>query len=266
MAQPVIDAASRADIARLAELIRGADSVVALTGAGISVPSGIPDFRSPGTGLWERVDPMEVAHIDAFRSDPARFWGFYGERFATLGAKVPNPAHEALAALERAGMLEAVITQNVDMLHRRAGTGELVEVHGSIASCSCLSCPGAVPLEEARARIAGAEDGVPRCESCSEPLKPDVVLFGELLDAATLDRARELCERAEVLLCIGSSLEVHPVAGLPLLTSAAGGEVAILTQGPTPLDSIASVRLRGDVVEELGALLGALGVERGAPA
>lgn len=249
-----------ADLARLAELIREAGSVVALTGAGISVPSGIPDFRSPGTGLWERVDPMEVAHIDAFRSDPVRFWGFYSERFATLGSKQPNRAHEALAALERAGRLDAVITQNVDMLHRRAGTAELVEVHGSIASCSCLSCPGSVPVDEARARIGAAEDGVPRCESCGAPLKPDVVLFGELLDAAALERARELCEGAEVLLCIGSSLEVHPVASLPLLTEAAGGAVAILTQGPTPLDSLAAVRLRGDVVAELDALLGALGL------
>ena len=257
---PLPDTAAREGVARLAELIRDAHSVVALTGAGISVPSGIPDFRSPGTGLWERVDPMEVAHIDAFRSDPARFWGFYGERFATLGAKTPNAAHEALAALEDAGLLDAVITQNVDMLHRRAGSSELVEIHGSIASCSCLSCPGAVPLEEARARIAAAQDGVPRCEACGEPLKPDVVLFGELLDPAALERARELCERAEVLLCIGSSLEVHPVASLPLLTDAAGGAVAILTQGPTPLDALAAVRLRGDVVEELEALRAALGV------
>jgi NAD-dependent deacetylase len=256
-AQP---AATHADLARLAELIRGADSVVALTGAGISVPSGIPDFRSPGTGLWEKVDPMEVAHIDAFRADPVRFWGFYGARFASLRDKQPNGAHLALAALERGGLLDAVITQNVDMLHRRAGSEELVEVHGSIASCSCLSCPGAVPLEDAQALIASAADGVPRCGACGEPLKPDVVLFGELLDAASLERARALCERADVLLCIGSSLEVHPVAGLPLVTDAAGGAVAILTQGPTPLDSIAAVRLRGDVVEELEALLAELGV------
>jgi len=247
-------------VGRLAELMREASSVVALTGAGISVPSGIPDFRSPGTGLWEKVDPMEVAHIDAFRADPVRFWSFYGQRFATLGAKQPNAAHRALAALERAGLLDAVITQNVDMLHRRAGTDELVEVHGSIASCSCLSCPGRVPVQEARERIAAAADGVPRCAACGAPLKPDVVLFGELLDAAALDRARELCERADVLLCIGSSLEVHPVAGLPLLTDAAGGAVAILTQGPTPLDSLAAVRLNGDVVEELEALLAELAV------
>ncbi len=245
-------------LAELARLVRGAVSVVALTGAGISVPSGIPDFRTPGTGLWENVDPTEVAHIDAFRSDPARFWGFYGERFASLVEKQPNGAHAALAELERRGLLDAVITQNVDMLHRRAGTRELVEVHGSIATSSCQSCGGAVALERARERIAAEDDGVPRCEVCLEPLKPDVVLFGELLPQAAFARARELCERADVLLCVGSSLEVHPVAGLPLLTHEAGGSVAILTQGPTPLDSLATVRLHGDVVEELQGLLAAL--------
>jgi NAD-dependent deacetylase len=237
-----------------------AGSVVALTGAGISVPSGIPDFRTPRTGLWENVDPMEVAHIDAFHSDPVRFWRFYGERFATLGDKQPNGAHRALVAMEERGLLDAVITQNIDMLHRRAGTRELVEVHGSIASCSCLSCGGGVEvsLEEVRARVQSEVDGVPRCGDCRGPLKPDVVLFGEMLDEQRLDRARELCGRADVLLCIGSSLEVHPVAGLPLLTHDAGGAIAILTQGPTPLDGVAGVRLSGDVVEELDALLAAL--------
>jgi NAD-dependent deacetylase len=250
----------RADLARLAQLVREAASVVALSGAGISVPSGIPDFRSPGTGLWERVDPMELAHIDAFHADPIRFWSFYGERFATLTDKQPNGAHRALVAMERHGMLDAVITQNVDMLHGRAGTRELVEVHGSIASCACPQCGFGVPLETARALLRAAADGVPRCKECAGALKPDVVLFGELLPQRELQRARDLCERAEVLLCIGSSLEVHPVAGLPLLTHGAGGSVAIITQGPTPLDELATVRLNGDVVEELQALAGELGL------
>jgi NAD-dependent deacetylase len=251
-------AIARSGLAALAELVRGARSVVALTGAGISVPSGIPDFRSPGSGLWERVDPMEVAHIDAFRRDPARFWSFYGERFATLADKQPNGAHRALVELERRGVLDAVITQNIDMLHRRAGTRELVEVHGSIATCTCPRCRGSVPLEDARALLLSASDGVPRCEVCARALKPEVVLFGEMLPEQALARARVLCERADVLLCIGSSLEVHPVAGLPLLTLAAGGAVAIITHGPTPLDEITCVRLDGDVVDELQALVGAL--------
>jgi NAD-dependent protein deacetylase/lipoamidase len=243
---------------RLAELVRESSCTVALTGAGISVPSGIPDFRTPGTGLWERVDPMEVAHIDAFRSDPRRFWAHYGERFATLGGKRPNAAHHALAELERRGLLEAVITQNVDMLHRRAGSRALVEVHGSIATCSCLECGERVELEHARALLGGAADGVPRCPACASPLKPDVVLFGELLPPAALERACELCRGADVLLCIGSSLEVHPVAGLPALTQRAGGRVAIITLGPTPLDAGADIRLSGDAEEELQALLAAV--------
>ena len=147
--------------ARLAELIAGAGSVVALTGAGISVPSGIPDFRTPRTGLWEKVDPMEVAHINAFRADPVRFWSFYGDRFATLGDKQPNGAHRALVALEAAGMLDGVITQNIDMLHRRAGTRELIEVHGSIATCSCPSCRSSVDVEEVRVRLAARPTGCP---------------------------------------------------------------------------------------------------------
>ena len=255
---PSSEAAGDAARARLVALARRSRSTVALTGAGISVPSGIPDFRSPGTGLWERVDPMEVAHIDAFRREPSRFWSFYGERFAGLADKRPNAAHGALVAMEERGLLAGVITQNVDTLHRRAGTRELVEVHGSIASCSCPRCGGRIELAEARSRLLADADGVPRCELCDGPLKPGVVLFGELLPEAALARARALCEGAELLLCIGSSLEVHPVAGLPLLTLAAGGSVAILTQGPTPLDELAAVRLSGDVVEELQALSSAL--------
>jgi NAD-dependent deacetylase len=244
-------------VSTLAALVREAGSVVALTGAGISVPSGIPDFRSPGTGLWENVDPMEVAHIDAWRADPERFWHFYGNRFQTLEDKQPNGAHRALVELERRGHLDAVVTQNIDMLHRKAGTGELVEVHGTIEHSSCLSCGAQYALADARARLAADPHGVPRCD-CGEPLKPDVVLFGEWLPAEALDRAYALAAGADVLLCVGSSLEVHPIAQLPGITRANGGAVAIVTQGPTPWDGRAAVKLDGDVVAELEALLGAI--------
>jgi NAD-dependent deacetylase len=242
-------------IDRLAELIRSAGSVVALTGAGISVPSGIPDFRSPGTGLWENVDPMQVAHIDAWRADPERFWSFYGHRFHALRDKRPNGAHAALVELERRGRLDAVITQNIDMLHRKAGTRELVEVHGTIEHSSCLACGARYDFDEVVARVA--RDGVPACD-CGRPLKPDVVLFGEWLPEDALDRAFALAGAADVLLCVGSSLEVHPVAQLPGVTLGAGGEVAIVTQGPTPWDPHAAVKLDGDVVDELQALVQAL--------
>jgi NAD-dependent deacetylase len=247
------------EAARLAELIRASRSVVALTGAGISVPSGIPDFRSPGTGLWENVDPMEVAHIDVFRRDPERFWHFYGMRFESLEDKRPNPAHVALAELEEAGLLQAVITQNIDRLHARAGSRELIEVHGSIASASCLVCGVRYELGAVRARHEADPQGVPRCD-CGAPLKPDVVLFGELLPVAEIERAQRLALGADLMLCIGSSLEVFPVAQLPELTLDGGGKLAILTKGPTPFDRHAAVRMRGDVVDDLEALLQALGV------
>ena len=140
---------------RVARLIRQADSVVALTGAGISVPSGIPDFRSPGTGVWANVNPMEVAHIDAFRRDPVSFWSFYGQRFHILDGKQPNRAHAALVELERAGLLDAVVTQNIDRLHARAGTENLVEVHGSISHSICLVCGLRYELEDVRQRMGG---------------------------------------------------------------------------------------------------------------
>jgi NAD-dependent deacetylase len=250
-------ARSLTGVERLADLVRDAGRVVALTGAGISVPSGIPDFRSPGTGLWANVDPMEVAHIDAWRRDPGRFWQFYGHRFHVLDGKEPNAAHAALVELERRGRLEAVVTQNIDMLHRKAGTRELVEVHGSVETSSCLRDGARYPLAEVRRRLAGDPAGVPRCD-CGAPLKPDVVLFGEWLPEAAIDRAFALAGGADVLLCVGSSLEVHPVAQLPGITHAAGGAVAVVTQGPTPWDDRAAVKLSGDVVAELEALLAAL--------
>jgi NAD-dependent deacetylase len=252
---------AHSDVEQLASLVREAGSVVALTGAGISVPSGIPDFRSPGTGLWEKVDPMEVAHIDVFRRDPERFWHFYGDRFATLRTKEPNGAHRALVALEQGGYLDGVITQNIDMLHRRAGTRELVEVHGSIATCSCFGCAAEVELDDARARLASDPAGVPHCD-CGAALKPDVVLFGEMLDEHDMSRAAELASGADLLLCVGSSLEVYPVAGLPEITRRAGGKIAIITQGPTPFDQDAAVKLSGDVVEELEGLVQSLVASR----
>jgi NAD-dependent deacetylase len=240
---------------RLADLIRGSDSVVALTGAGISVPSGIPDFRTPGTGLWENVDPMQVAHIDAFHRDTARFWSFYRPRFAELGAKQPNQAHVALAELESRGLLDAVITQNIDRLHQKAGARSVIEVHGSIQTSSCTTCGTSYALEAVEALFD--EDGIATC-GCMGKVKPDVVLFGEFLPEGPMDEAQRLCESCDLLICVGSSLEVYPVAGLPSVALNRGARLAIVTQGPTPYDRDATVKLEGDVVDELGAVLAAL--------
>jgi NAD-dependent deacetylase len=240
----------------LAGLIAASDRVVALTGAGVSVPSGIPDFRTPGKGLWAKVDPMAVATIDAFHDDTKRFWDFYRPRFHDLADKEPNPAHTVLAELERRGQLDAVITQNIDRLHRKAGSEDVIEVHGSIATASCTSCGESYPLEDVESLFDA--DGIATCRGCAGKVKPDVVLFGELLPADAMARAEQLCSSADLLLCIGSSLEVHPVAGLPGLTLARGGRIAIITRSSTPYDSDASVRLDGDVAEDLQAVLAGL--------
>ncbi len=242
---------------RLAELIRRSRSTVALTGAGVSVPSGIPDFRTPETGLWANVDPMEVAHIDVFERDPERFWSYYRPRFNALGEKRPNRAHEALAELERRGLLDGVITQNIDRLHRAGGSQNVVEVHGSIATSSCRACGECFELDRVEALFDAR--GVAVCAGCGGAVKPDVVLFGELLPEAAVARATELAEGAELMLCVGSSLVVHPVAGLPALTLERGGGLAIVTKGETPYDGAAEIKLDGEVDEELTALLAALG-------
>jgi NAD-dependent deacetylase len=241
---------------RLAELIRESSCTVALTGAGISVPSGIPDFRTPGEGLWEKVDPMEVAHIDAFRRDPVRFWSFYGPRLHSLGDVKPNDAHRALAELESRGLLEAVITQNIDMLHLKAGSKRVIEVHGSIRSGTCQRCGAEFSLEQIDELFD--EQGVAICPNCAGHVKPDVVLFGEMLPADAIAEAESLAERAELMLCIGSSLEVFPVAGLPSITLRSGGGLAVITQGPTQFDGSAVVRMDGDVVADLAAVIDAL--------
>ena len=228
-------------VERLAKLVREHQSCVVLTGAGISTESGIPDFRSP-TGIWKRYDPREYATIDAFRADPAKVWDFYGKRLAALGEAQPNDGHRALAELEGRGWVDAVITQNVDGLHARAGSRNVVEVHGSIRTASCGECGTTVPSEEALALLP-----LPRCPACGQLLKPDVVMFGELLPEAAIARAVHLAAEARLMVVVGSSLEVFPVAGLPLETLGAGGRLAIVNRGETPLDA------RADLVVDDGA-------------
>jgi NAD-dependent deacetylase len=239
-------------VERLAELMDACRPCVVLTGAGISTESGIPDFRSP-TGVWAQYDPMEYATIDAFLEDPAKVWDFYGKRLAMLDGAQPNDGHRALAELEDRGWVSAIVTQNIDRLHERAGSRVLVEVHGSIRTSSCLACGAVVPFAEVVELLP-----VPGCPRCGRILKPDVVMFGELLPEAAIGRALHLAATAGLLLVVGSSLEVYPVAGLPLETLAAGGSLAIVNRGSTPFDSRASVTIDGGAGETLRALAGAL--------
>jgi NAD-dependent deacetylase len=240
----------------LAELIRNRQPCIVLSGAGISTESGIPDFRSP-TGIWSKYDPMEYATLTAFRRDPVKVWEFYARRFEVLVHAEPNAGHYALAELERRSFVRAVVTQNIDGLHERAGSHEVIEVHGSIRTASCLACGDRVALTEVVAALADAP--APPCPSCGEILKPGVVMFEELLPAATIDRAFELAREAGVLLVVGSALEVYPVASLPDETLAAGGALAIVNSGPTPFDDRAAVRVDGGAGETLSALVEALG-------
>jgi NAD-dependent deacetylase len=242
-------------VARLAELVREYDPVVALTGAGISTESGIPDFRSP-TGIWAEYDPQEYATIDAFRADPIKVWRFYALRFRALTEAEPNAGHLALAELERVGLVQAVVTQNIDLLHERAGSREVVEVHGSIRTSSCPRCGARYRLDQV---LPVVEDGgVPRCAACDEVLKPDVVFFGELLPEHAIDRAFELARSARLLLVVGSGLEVWPVSTLPDETARAGGAVAIVNRGPTTFDAEAALKIEGGAGETLAALVRAL--------
>ena len=241
---------------RLADLIRENQPCVALTGAGVSTESGIPDFRSP-TGIWAEFDPREYATLGAFRADPEKVWRFYAPRFAMLGSARPNRAHRALAALERLGLVRAVVTQNIDLLHERAGSREAVEVHGSIRVSGCPTCGAEYPLAEVEQLLA-AGDGAPGCKRCGDVLKPGVVFFDELLPAEAIDRAFALAREAALLLVVGSSLEVHPVAGLPQETLDAGGAVAVVNRDPTWVDDRAALVVRasaGDALAEAVARL-----------
>ena len=240
----------------LAALVRDRQPCVVLTGAGVSTESGIPDFRSP-TGIWADFDPLEYGSIDAFRADPAKVWAFYAPRFSMLTGAEPNAAHLAIAALERAGHVRAVVTQNIDLLHERAGSNDVVEVHGSIRTSTCPGCGARYPLARVLELLAGAT--APACPACGTVLKPDVVFFGELLPQAAIERAFALASDAGLLLVVGSALEVHPVAGLPYETLNAGGAVAIVNRGPTAFDSRAALKIDGAAGETLAALARELG-------
>jgi NAD-dependent deacetylase len=242
-------------VERLAELFRERGPAVVLTGAGISTESGIPDFRSP-TGLWAQFDPMDYGSIESFRRNPARVWEFYAPRFSMLAAAAPNPGHLALAELERLGHVRAVVTQNIDLLHERAGSRDVVEVHGSIRTATCPECARAYPLAEVLTLLDGS--AAPPCDDCGSIVKPDVVFFGELLPQAAMDRAAELAGSASLMLVVGSALEVYPVAGLPLDTLRAGGALVIVNRGPTAMDAKATLKLDGNAGEILPRVLDSL--------
>lgn len=242
---------TEASIDALVALIRGAERAVALTGAGVSTDSGIPDFRSASSGIWREYDPMEIASIEGFRREPRKFYEFWGERFGALRDKRPNVTHDVLAELERAGRLTAVVTQNIDGLHQAAGSERVLEVHGSYRRARCMGCSKVEPLDHVVARVRAGR--LPICQVCGELVKPDVVLFGEMLPPV-FGEAERLMTECDVLLVLGSSLFVHPVAGLVPGALRAGAKVAIVNRDPSPYDDAAHVVVHGELSEVMPRL------------
>ncbi len=248
-----ISAVGLRDIRYAADIIRGAKRAVALTGAGISTPSGIPDFRSVHGGLWEQYDPFEVASLSAFRYHPEKFFDWIRPLAQKMHHASPNPAHIALAQLERAGYLDKIVTQNIDGLHQRAGAENVLEVHGSMEKLTCVSCYNKYAAIDFEAPYF--ERGViPLCPQCNHILKPDVVLFGEQLPIRTWLSAQKACSHCDLMLVAGSSLEVLPVAGLPMRALENGAHLIIVNNTSTYIDVRADYVFNDDVADILPRL------------
>ncbi|RJP74192.1 MAG: NAD-dependent deacylase [Candidatus Zixiibacteriota bacterium] len=230
-----------------------AGGVVAFTGAGVSAESGIPTYRGTG-GFWTQYDPDKYAAIDYFLTDPSYYWSFFRDvRRDLLHKARPNPAHTALAEMERRGLLEAVITQNIDGLHQAAGSRRVIELHGSNRRFSCLDCGREYALAEAEAALE--KELPPRCGECGGVLRPGIVFFGEMLPARAVDEAHDLARRARLLLVIGSSLVVYPAAQIPLIAKTSGARLALVNDEPTPADDLADWIVRGKAGEVMPELV-----------
>lgn len=235
---------------RAADILRGAARAVALTGAGISTPSGIPDFRSPESGLWEKVDVMQVASIQGFRRNPEAFFDWI-RPFARLVVDAqPNPAHYALAKLEEQGIIQTLITQNIDMLHSRAGSKSLLEVHGHLRSATCTKCSQSHPTSGLLEAFVAKGD-IPHCPGCGGVLKPDIILMGELLPQGVFDEAQRAARGCDAMLIVGSSLTVAPVSELPLLALNSSARLIMVNYQETHLDRYASVVNHANVADAL---------------
>lgn len=248
-------------IQRAAQLIDQAQSIVAMTGAGISTPSGIPDFRSADSGLWDKIDPLSVASIHAFRQNPERFYHWIHPLARRLAEAEPNPAHFALADLETQTKLKAVITQNVDNLHRSAGSQTVYELHGHLRDVTCIRCYRVEAAADLFQRFVETGEA-PRCQ-CGGIFKPNAILFGEQLPMHEFVSARLAVEAADLMIIIGSSLEVAPASDLPEIALENGIPVIIINQQPTFLDSRAELVIRGDVAEILPQVVNLIAAPQG---
>ncbi len=245
-------------IERAASLLGDARHAIALTGAGMSTRSGIPDFRSPGSGIWEQVDPLEVASIFAFRRSPETFFNWIRPMARQLLTAQPNPAHLALAQLEATGLIQAVITQNIDGLHQKAGSRRVLEVHGHLREATCIRCYHVFVTEQFAPAFL-ADGGVPRCPDCGNVLKPNVILYGEQLPATVMWEAQRYTRQCDLMLVAGSSLEVVPACDLPRLARQHGARLILVNLQPTYMDDQADVILHADVTDILPQIVQACG-------
>lgn len=241
-------------------LVLSSESTVALTGAGISTESGIPDYRSPGTGLWDKID-QSVVSLEGFRRAPHRYYDYALELYPVRKSAKPNPAHYMLAELERRGLLKGVITQNVDGLHQDAGSEEVHELHGSLRQAVCLGCSVLEPMEAVMGRAMSGENP-PLCRECGGVLKPNAVFFGELLPHVPWQRSLELARTASLFVSIGSSLQVSPANSLPDIALQGGAHLVILNLTPTPFDGDAELIVRQKIGEFSSAVSGILGASK----
>ena len=236
-----------------ADLFRDAKHVAALTGAGLSTPSGIPDFRSEGTGLWSRDEPLEVASLSTFRTAPERFYNWFRPLANQIFNAEPNPAHTALAELEKHGHLHTVVTQNIDALHQKAGSQHVVEMHGTMQTLTCTQCYQQVNSKD-RLQAFVEQGEIPRCSKCGAVLKPDVILFGEQLPQAAWFKAQREARQCDLMLVIGSSLEVLPVAGLPMQALDRGAHLIVVNNAPTYINVRADAVFMEDVAVIIPAI------------
>lgn len=231
-------------------LLKKAHHTVVFSGAGISTPSGIPDFRSANTGLWTRNDPMEVASLTAFRHRPQVFFNWLHPLATQIWSAQPNPAHRALASLEQAGRVQAVITQNIDGLHQRAGSQTVIEVHGSLNTFSCPQCKQTYPLSQYQSSFLEKRQ-MPRCPKCTSLIKPDIVLFEEMLPEKAWASAESHSMKADLMIVAGSSLEVSPANQLPVFALQNHAHLVIINLTETALDEAADILLPYNVAEVL---------------
>jgi NAD-dependent deacetylase len=241
------------DIEFAADLFRQSKHAIVLTGAGLSTPSGIPDFRSEGKGLWSRDEPMEVASLSTFRVAPERFFNWFRPLASQIFNAQPNPAHLALAELEKTGRIKSIVTQNIDALHQKAGSHSVIEMHGSLRTLTCSQC---YHQEDAEPYLALFVDKgeIPRCPKCGSVLKPDVILFGEQLPQSAWFQAQREARRCDLMMVAGSSLEVLPVAGLPMQALDRGSHLIIINNSPTYINVRADVAILDDVAGIIPAI------------